>query len=88
MPDIRFTKEFRKQYKRAPKKVQQACDQRLLLFFQEPRHPLLRNHLLSGNLRSYRSISVTGDWRAIYKEMDDRSMIVFLLLGTHSELYK
>ena len=46
----------------------------------------LNNHKLSGEYEGYRSINITGDWRAVYK-LIDRDTIVFVDLGTHSELY-
>ena len=88
---VRFAKKFDKLYDRAPIKIPQAFNKRLELFIQNQFHPQLNNHKLTGLFKGYRSINVTGDWRAIYseyKDKDDEIVIVFELLGTHSQLYK
>ena len=66
--DIRIKRKFAKQNEKAPKQVQQALDQRLIFFQQNPFHPLLNNHALTGKYKGFRSINISGDWRALYKE--------------------
>ena len=76
-----------KQYDRAPGKIRLAFDGRLKTFLQHPHHPVLNNHALSGRLKGYRSINITGDWRAIYSEQEG-AVAIFEVLGTHSQLYR
>lgn len=88
---IKLHRKFLKQLRKAPREIQAAFDARLELFVSNPGHPLLRNHALTGNYLGYRSINITGDWRAIYKEVDsilDDPFVVFVDLGTHSQLYR
>lgn len=88
---INYSKIFHKQLKKAPLEIKIAFRERLALFLQNPRHSLLNNHLLSGSFSGKRSINITGDWRAIYCEYktdDEGIVVVFYLLGTHSQLYK
>ena len=85
---IKFTSKFKKQYRKAPKKVRKAFERRLDLFIKDKRHPLLSNHSLSGKLRGYRSINVSGDWRALFKEFKNGELLFFEFLGKHSGLYK
>ena len=59
----------------------------LMLFRQHPQHPDLYNHFLSGEWLGYRSIAFGGDWRAHYKEVDEKTAY-FVTCGTHSQLYK
>lgn len=47
--------------------------------------PRLRSHALRGDYKDYRSINVTGDWRAIYRMVGETAL--FIALGTHSQLY-
>jgi len=87
---IRFSRKFVKKYDRLPQKVQQAVDSRINLFEQSPSHPLLRNHALVGRLNDYRSINITGDYRAVFKTITrskTETTFLFILIGTHSELY-
>lgn len=83
--EIEYSPGLVKQYKKAPKKVQEAFKQRLLLFAKKSDHTLLHNHALKGRYGRYRSINVTGDWRAIYEEIG--KVAYFVALGTHSQLY-
>jgi addiction module RelE/StbE family toxin len=83
--EIRFNDSFRKQYKKADAKIKKAFSKRLRLFYINPHNPILRNHPLTGSYNNYRSINITGDWRAIYVEI--ANVVEFRLLGTHSQLY-
>lgn len=82
-----FSRKFVKQYTQAPKKIRSAFDKRLGFFLENPYHSLLNNHSLTGSLKGYKSINITGDWRAIYSEHKP-SIVIFETLGTHSQLYK
>lgn len=83
---VRFHKSFRKRYKSA-KKMQKHVDERIALFIDDPFNPILNNHPLHGEYRNCRSINITGDWRAIYKLLAP-DLAVFIILGSHSELYE
>lgn len=85
---IDYSKAFLKQLKKAPLVVQKSFRVRLEMFLSNPFDPLLNNHKLTGKYRNYRSVNVTGDWRAIFREIDDGKIVYFDLLGTHSQLYK
>jgi addiction module RelE/StbE family toxin len=83
---VRYTPEFTKQFKKLHPKIQKNFAPRLGLFLEDNYHPLLRNHELQGKYKNYKSINVTGDVRALYKEHGDE-IIVFALIGTHPQLY-
>ncbi|MSU75153.1 MAG: type II toxin-antitoxin system mRNA interferase toxin, RelE/StbE family [Candidatus Magasanikbacteria bacterium] len=83
---IIFQRRFDKDYKKAPPQVQDAFQERLQLFSQNPFHPFLRNHKLFGSYLHHRSINVTGDWRAVYRPIGE-SEVWFTTIGTHSKLY-
>lgn len=71
---INYGRKFSKQYNKA-----------------DPHHRLLNNHSLTGEYVGYRSINITGNWRAVFSEIQDEEgneLIVFKVLGTHSQLYK
>ena len=85
---IDYSKRFEKDLRKVPLKTQIAFRNRLEVFLTDKFNPILRNHPLTGKYQGYRSINVTGDWRAIYREMDNGKTIYFDLLGTHGKLYK
>lgn len=84
-----FDRQFKKSLDKAPANIHQAFYDRLDLFLNNPFHPLLHNHSLKGSYQEYRSINISGDWRAIFRFLDEkRETVVFIDLGTHSQLYK
>ncbi len=88
---IDFSKRFDKQLRKAPLEIKIAVRNRYKLFIEDSFNPLLNNHQLAGKLSIYRSINITGDWRVLYSEyLDDEGnkVIIFEILGTHSQLYK
>lgn len=87
MISVKFHRQFEKNLaRRLNSKQQERFFERLRLFRADPYHELLDNHPLKGKLKNYRSIDITGNIRAIYKE-DDPWMVTFADIGTHSQLY-
>lgn len=82
---IDYTRSFIKELKAQPVKVQEKFRNRAILFGQNKFYPLLNNHALSGEYRGFRSINISGDLRAVFRE--DGETTVFTCLGTHSQLY-
>lgn len=85
---VEYSRRFQKQLKKAPIEIKVAFKKRRELFSKNPFTSLLNNHVLTGKLKNYRSINITGDWRAIYSEKKRGKVIIFEFLGTHSQLYK
>lgn len=83
---VRFHRHFSRDYKKCPTKVQTQFQKRLRLFLENPYHPLLENHVLHGEWQEFRSINVTGDYRALYYYIGD-NMVEFFTIDTHSNLY-
>ena len=87
---VKFSKEFIKQYKKADVRIRKKVDQKISTFSKNPMDLSLRNHTLREEHKGQRSINITSDWRAIYREVkvaDDEPYAYFTALGTHSELY-
>lgn len=84
---IVFHRRFRKQLQKLSSKDQKLVKQRLHMFAQEPYAVKLQNHPLQGKYREYRSISIKPDLRALYKQID-KNTSEFILLGSHSQLYR
>lgn len=82
----RFHRNFDKQYKKLRTPEKKKAQERLLLFLQNPFHPVLNNHPLKGKYLDYRSINITGDLRAIYKLISENE-VIFVNIDSHSNLY-
>lgn len=88
---IKFARKFLKEYGHSTPSIQKAVKKRIDLFRKDSFHPQLRNHPLSGKYAGYRSINITGDWRAVFlttEKADSEVIVSFEMLGTHSQLYK
>lgn len=83
---LTFHRRFEKSYGKLSAREKERCNERLRLFMREPFHRLLYNHPLKGKYEGYRSISIGGDLRAVYKELRT-NVVVFTHIGTHAELY-
>jgi addiction module RelE/StbE family toxin len=86
MPIIILHKNFIKAYTLLSLKNKKAFKKRRDLFLKDINSPLLRNHPLHGVYDDYRSFNVTGDLRVIYKEIE-KNTYVFVMIGSHSDLY-
>lgn len=83
---IQYLPQFKKQYRKLPVKLQERFDERLHLFLDDPTNPQLRVHPLKGKYAGYWSMNISGDLRAIYYHLGEE-IVIFALIGTHSELY-
>lgn len=83
---IQRTAAFKKQYKKLPVKFQLQFDNQLRIFVENPTDSRLRIHPLKGEYAGYWSMNVNGDIRALYVRQGD-DIILFALIGTHSQLY-
>ena len=83
---IIFAHDFVKRLKKIPAPVREQYYERLELFQEGVRHPLLADHTLMGEWKGHRSINVTGNYRAIYREIAT-GVFEFVAMGTHAELY-
>ncbi len=83
--EIKFHKNFKKKFKKIPVKIQEQFYERLDLFLQDKFDKMLNNHSVDNAFPNCRSINVSGDYRAIFK--DQGCIIIFITIGTHAELY-
>lgn len=83
---ISSQKSFNKEFDKLPEKIKNKVKERIKLFIIDPFNVQLNNHPLKGTYLNYRSINITGDLRAIYKNLGEDEC-VFVALGTHSQLY-
>jgi len=85
---VDYSKKFLKDLKKAPNEIRIAFRTKLKVFSMDKFHPSLNNHALTAKFKGFRSINITGDWRAVFREFKNGEIIYFDLLGTHSQLYK
>ena len=81
---------FFRKLKKVDVRIRKRVKERIFLFSKNPNNPQLNNHALRKEYQGYRSIDITSDWRAIYREVQIGKDIIayFVVLGTHDELYQ
>src|SRR5665647_1719940 len=82
-----FSKRFMKRYRQLRVADQKRFDQRLDLWKVDPNNKSLGVHKLKGDYAGFYSMNIGGDLRALYKVLDDGSVVLFDFIGTHSQLY-
>ncbi len=85
--NVDFTKTFNKQFEKLTEKHQKQAKVAVALLLQDITAPSLRNHALKGEWLGYRSISAGGNLRLHFRVVDQDNML-FVAIGTHSQLYK
>ncbi|OIP86658.1 type II toxin-antitoxin system mRNA interferase toxin, RelE/StbE family [Candidatus Shapirobacteria bacterium CG_4_8_14_3_um_filter_35_11] len=80
-----FDKHFKKRISENDKLTKQFV-QRLNYFIDNPKHPLLKDHLLTRNKTGLRSFSINGDLRVIYKIINENK-VLFYDIGSHNQVY-
>lgn len=83
---ITYHKKFIKAIKKLPTGIEGKFYERLRLFAENSTHPMLNNHPVDAAYPGWRSVNVTGDYRALY-EPQGVNNVKFMKIGTHSELY-
>lgn len=83
---IVYKKSFDKKFKKLSPQVKEHFYNRLRLFVNNKFDRILNNHSVEKVYPGCRSINITGDWRAIFYEENDA--VIFITIGTHSELYE
>ena len=80
---IHFNKDFEKQFRRLPQKIQQKALKAEKLFRSNPFHPSLRLHKLDGKLKGLWSISLDIKYRIVFKPLES-GVLIFVSIGLHS----
>jgi mRNA-degrading endonuclease RelE of RelBE toxin-antitoxin system len=80
---IFYAPEFQRDYKKLPEVVKKQLKLKGQLFEENPFHPLLRTHKLTGVLSGLWSFSVDFRHRVIFEFLSGREVLL-LRVGNHS----
>ncbi len=83
-PHSHFKKSYKKRIFPNKDLIKKVHD-RLELFKQDPTFPILKDHSLIGDMKEFRSFSITGDIRIIYY-LEDNTVWLYDI-GTHNQVY-
>ncbi len=84
-----FSTSFRRAYRKHIRNrtdKEKKFSESLSLFMNDPFHPRLRTHKLTGQLKDLWSFSIEYDLRVVFYFVTD-SEVVFEDIGTHDEVY-
>lgn len=84
--NIEYSTNFVKQLKTLPKQAIALALSKERIFRVNPLHPSLRLHQLHGQLSGLWSLSISRNYRIIFKRQNNGD-IVFISIGQH-DLYK
>lgn len=84
---IDFTKGFNKQFEKLPQQRQEKAKDVIALYLKAPSTVSLRLHALKGEWKGHLSISAGGDLR-VHLKIIGEDTILFVAVGSHSQLYK
>jgi len=76
----RFTKSFKKQYKRLPNDIKEAFNKKLQLFLEDMSHPSLRVKRILGTKDRWEG-SITMKYRFTFQITGDT--VIFRAIGSH-----
>lgn len=85
--NVDFSKAFNKQFEKLPQKKQLLAKVAVGLYLQDFNAASLRNHPLKGEWLGYHSISAGGDLRLHFRVINENT-VLFVAVGSHSQLYK
>ena len=86
---VAFSSSFKRAYKKrikGQKEKEEAFFKKMEIFIDEPYHPQLRTHKLSGQLKDLWSFSIDYNIRVIFYFVDEQH-VIFENIGTHDEVY-
>lgn len=86
-----FTESYLKRAKKFAKRhpeLRNLYQKTLQLLEQNPFHPSLRLHPLTGNLNGLHSISINLSYRITIDLLIDDETIIFINVGSHDEIYR
>lgn len=86
---IKFKKSFDKSKLKLDLKIRLKFNEKLVIFSKNPLDKILRNHALDWEYKWFRSIDITWDYRAIFREYPNGTyeFVDFIDIWTHSQLY-
>jgi len=86
---IELHPNFKKAYKNriaSNSKLTKITGTKLRLFQHNQANSILKDHMLKGSKKNFRSFSITGDIRVVYTQVS-KDHVILLDIGTHNQVY-
>ncbi len=82
--EIAFSPQFRRQFKKLPKALQEEALEKMEFFRDNSSHAILRVHKLQGRLDGRLSFSVNYKYRVVFQWEKQNKSAIFLAIGDHA----
>jgi len=86
--NLRYSKKFVSSLRKLTATDKTTVILAIELFQENPIHPSLRNHVLTGKMSGKRAIVVDRDLRIIFSERSNYRDVTLLDVGGHAEVYR
>ncbi|MDP3917866.1 MAG: type II toxin-antitoxin system mRNA interferase toxin, RelE/StbE family [Candidatus Woesebacteria bacterium] len=83
--DSSYLKSFKKRV-RNNAKLALKTRERIKLFVENSRNPMIKDHQLTGDKKEFRAFWITGDIRIMYFPIS-KDEVLFIDIGTHNQVY-
>ncbi|HBR80116.1 TPA: type II toxin-antitoxin system mRNA interferase toxin, RelE/StbE family [Candidatus Uhrbacteria bacterium] len=83
---IEYSQKFIKEFNKLPEDIINLAIKKETVFRDNPLHPSLRLHELHGKFKEVWSLSITSNYRIIFKRKENGT-ILFISIGRH-DIYK
>lgn len=87
MNKIYVSKRFQKTLKKLSTSSDQQLKKKLELFHQDPEHPSLRVHTLSGKMKGYYAFSINYSLRVVFQKTNTKTFLL-ISVGSHNAVYR
>jgi addiction module RelE/StbE family toxin len=85
--DDKFKKAYKKWVNQHPELKAQFA-KKIIQFAEDPFHPSLKTHTLSGVMKGLWSFRITYEQRLVFDFIDEsRTHVVLIDIGSHEEVY-
>lgn len=84
---LNYHRQFQKDYLKLRKNEKERVNEAIKRFKKDPYDPILRNHILKGEIKDRRVICAGGDLRLIFREYQKYTFVLFLGVGSHNQVY-
>lgn len=84
---INRSSRFKRSFKKLPPRIQNDFNQKIKIFFQDPFHPSLHTHKLSGNLADYYGFYLKDGFRVLF-DFEEPGLVLLVNVGSHDDYKK
>ncbi|NOS67516.1 MAG: type II toxin-antitoxin system mRNA interferase toxin, RelE/StbE family [Candidatus Peribacteraceae bacterium] len=81
--NVLLSRQFLKQHRGLEQCIKDQLVRATVLLKENPLHPSLRLHKLSGKFKGFWSISLSEHYRVIFKPLE-KGDVLFVSIGTHA----